>query len=118
MNLLRPFRRRWFHLDPEIRSIRRLSHRPRYFRKLSKLMRPILSLKRNGKIVCGSQVDCNELTISIVLTTPECAKTIGKPNELTMSPMVINMDKSTYEGPNRALCIDRLIISVGITEKM
>lgn len=49
---------------------------------------------------------------------PQRAKTMGNPNELTMKPMVRNIDRSTYDGPKSALCIDRFMMSVGITENM
>lgn len=52
------------------------------------------------------------------LTMSARAKTIGNPKLLIMNPIVMNMDRSTYDGPNNALCIDRLMISVGITENM
>lgn len=47
---------------------------------------------------------------------PQRSSTIGNPNELTMNPIVKNIDRSTYDGPKNVLCIDRLIMSVGITE--
>lgn len=53
-----------------------------------------------------------------LLTMPQRCKTMGNPKEEMMNPIVKNMDKSTYEGPKSALCIDRLMMSVGITENM
>lgn len=51
-----------------------------------------------------------------ILTTSARTNTIGNPKLLIMKPIVKNIDKSMYDGPNSALCIDLLIMSVGITE--
>lgn len=53
-----------------------------------------------------------------ILTMAQRSKTMGNPKEEMMNPIVKNMDRSTYEGPKSALCIDRLMMSVGITENM
>lgn len=57
------------------------------------------------------------LCVNCAHTTPALFNTIGRPKLQTTKPIVKNIARSKYDGPNSALCIERLIISVGITDR-